>query len=373
MSGQSPNLLRNPLHGSSSKWSVILPAALLFGCVVLLLDLVGVFYPVEFVLIVAFGWLAFLFTVVPNVTIDWGQVTAGLVAALLLVLMAHRFAAWFYAAVRVGRVADAAASEMSGPRWNLTWTIQAVLVLVCLFAAGTAMIGVTHQVAWLATSDQPWLERQGSARRAVMRNQSLNTVRMMALGNRSYHQANQTFLPGCTVDGMGRPLHGWQTLMLPYIEEQLLFDRIDLQQPWNSPRNVELFQADIGIWNDRSIERFDDDGFALTSYSANQHVMSGDQALTEDEISDGTGKTLLLGEINDRYPAWGAPTNWRDPQLGLNRSPSGFGSHWPGGVVVFAFADGHSQLLTDQIDPKVLRALSTPAGDDNDDIVSDND
>lgn len=40
----------------------------------------------------------------------------------------------------------------------------------------------------------------------------------------------------------------------------------------------------------------------------------------------------------------------------------GFGGPWPNGGTQFAMADGSVRLLRDDIDPKVLRALATPAG-----------
>ena len=33
----------------------------------------------------------------------------------------------------------------------------------------------------------------------------------------------------------------------------------------------------------------------------------------------------MAGEVAGDFKPWGDPTNWRDPALGINRSPEGFG------------------------------------------------
>jgi prepilin-type processing-associated H-X9-DG protein len=76
---------------------------------------------------------------------------------------------------------------------------------------------------------------------------------------------------------------------------------------------------------------------------------------------DGTANTLMAGEAADDFKPWGHPTNWRDPAIGINRSPQGFGSPHRGGAV-FLFMDGSVRFIKDTVDPQVLKSLSTPAG-----------
>jgi hypothetical protein len=64
------------------------------------------------------------------------------------------------------------------------------------------------------------------------------------------------------------------------------------------------------------------------------------------------------------FQPWGAPTNWRDPTLGINSNRRGFGSHPELKGVLFAMADGSVEFVSEEIDPRILEALTTPdAGD----------
>jgi prepilin-type processing-associated H-X9-DG protein len=53
--------------------------------------------------------------------------------------------------------------------------------------------------------------------------------------------------------------------------------------------------------------------------------------------------------------------NWRDANLGINRSPEGFGAPWTGGAH-FLMADGSARFVSENIDPKLLEAIATPDG-----------
>jgi hypothetical protein len=93
-------------------------------------------------------------------------------------------------------------------------------------------------------------------------------------------------------------------------------------------------------------------------------VLGGEKARTLKDISDGdgTGNTLFAGEVNNEFKPWSYPANWRDPALGINRSPRGFGGSRASHSAAFMFADGSVRNLSDSTSPAVLKALSTPNG-----------
>jgi hypothetical protein len=106
------------------------------------------------------------------------------------------------------------------------------------------------------------------------------------------------------------------------------------------------------------------DGFAATHYAGNQHVLLPDSQLKLGDVTDGTSNTIVAGEVAGGFRAWGDPANVRDPGLGINAAPDGFGSSSPGGCH-FLLMDGSVRFVSENIDPGVLKALSTYNGGEN--------
>jgi hypothetical protein len=159
-------------------------------------------------------------------------------------------------------------------------------------------------------------------------------------------------------------LHGWQTFLLPFVDERTLFAAIDFDRPWTDPVNAPSFQTDVEPFQNPMIdETKGPTGLSLTHYSANSHVLrSPEKPLRFSDITDGTANTLFVGEIVSSLPPWGQPRNVRDPAIGLHTSPDSFGGPWPSGETHFSFLDGRVRGLNKNIDPAVLKAISTPSG-----------
>jgi prepilin-type processing-associated H-X9-DG protein len=131
---------------------------------------------------------------------------------------------------------------------------------------------------------------------------------------------------------------------------------------------------------------FDAEGFGLSYWAGNVHVLpiksvhaaastslNGQQSDTNqlswqergismNQITDGTSTTILLGSAGANFRPWGHPANVRDPAIGINRSPEGFGGPpgWNGAM--FLMCDGSVGFLSDATDLSVMEALATPAG-----------
>ena len=96
----------------------------------------------------------------PQITVRWDLLASTAVYVALLLVGAHGFLRWLYREMRK----DANA----GPGvWKWRWTLGATALILLMFVAGTAMVGVVHQTVWLARSPEP-LYRRGSPKRNVV-------------------------------------------------------------------------------------------------------------------------------------------------------------------------------------------------------------
>lgn len=177
-----------------------------------------------------------------------------------------------------------------------------------------------------------------------------------------YAAASGAYPAGATVGPRGELLHGWQARLLPFLKQGAVYDQINFAIPWDDPGNAAPMRTRIETFLNPKIRvEADASGPSPSHYAANAWVLGGDSAWKLNEIPDGTSHTIHLGEAGAAFKPCGHPTNWRDPALGINRSPTGFGSPFPGGAN-FSFVDGSVRFLKDSIDPKVFRALATPNG-----------
>jgi hypothetical protein len=295
---------------------------------------------------VLFGWISFLVRVVPEVKPDGPTVLVGAAALLLFAVGVH----W------LGRSWRGTANPAG--RWRARWTAAVVLGVVLLFTAGIAVIGITHQVAWLATSEQPLVGK-------TLRQHGSPEVQLKMIGNalHGYHDVGNAFPPGGTFTPNGEMLHSWETHILPYLGYSA--SEIDMKHPWNSPANERYFKCVLPDFINpefRTPALEDGNGFGLSHYAANSRVMAANKSSGLKDVTNGAANTILVGEVNAGFKPWGHPVNWRDPAVGLHGGANAFGGPAATTGTAFLMGDGSVRVVGNGVDPAVLRALSDPRG-----------
>ena len=277
----------------------------------LFLTCAGLALPIELVAYTLFGWIFYLARTLPDVKLTSdGAATAGICLVLLAVGL-HFFLAWLYREIRN----PARVTMPRVDRWKWRWTADALVVTVLMFVAGMAVTGMAHQIGWLLNSKEPWVEYGGGARDAARRAQSVNNLKQIGLALHVYHDNHHSFPPGGTFDSQGRPLQSWQAMILPYTEQTDLYRRIDFSVAWNDQRNAPAFQTEIDVYLRPGVTpKKNAAGYALSQYAANVYMLGGDRPRTLSEVSDGTGSTLMAGEVHRTVSSRGAT-----PQIGETR------------------------------------------------------
>ncbi|MCA9105379.1 MAG: DUF1559 domain-containing protein, partial [Planctomycetales bacterium] len=129
---------------------------------------------------------------------------------------------------------------------------------------------------------------------SAARVQNQNNLRQIGLALHNYHDTFRRFPPQAITDDNGRPLLSWRVAILPYIEQQQLYDQFHHDEPWDSEHNLALLERMPAVFRDPLSEAEP----GMTTFLG----ISGDAGIfPEDregvriaEIIDGTSNTLMV-------------------------------------------------------------------------------
>jgi hypothetical protein len=198
----------------------------------------------------------------------------------------------------------------------------------------------------------------------------------------AYHDQHGSYPPAYAADKAGKPMCSWRAQLLPFLDENDLYQQYDANSAWNSPKNSTVsfdryasrrFGNDFQCWIDPSSYR----GPATndtTSYFAvvgPRTAWHGSAPTRRSDLPDGGRRMILLVESADRAINWKEPKDltYEEAVSGVNR-PSGpciSSAHAIGddyfhtarhGAFV-AFVDGSVHFLPEDISAEDLDALLT--------------
>ena len=201
----------------------------------------------------------------------------------------------------------------------------------------------------------------GAAQQAERRMQCTINLKRIVLAVHNYHDSRNGMPPLYTVDANGKPLHSWRVLLLPYLEESTLYDKIRLDEPWDSAHNKQFHNAVVSVYscsNNTSCKpgkactysAIAGEGFAPNKSAGmmTEHTFS--------RLQDGTSNTLAVVEVKE-------PFCWMDPtaDITLDELAKGInvgraGSFHPGGCNIALF-DGSVRFISQTVTKELLKAL----------------
>ena len=222
-----------------------------------------------------------------------------------------------------------------------------------------------------------------AARRSAWRLKCAQNEHQIGIGLHAYHAAHGSFPPGGIEwrragDTAARQL-AWSAFLLPFVEEQALYDRLDLTTAFDSSVNAEAAATLLPLYICPTSERgpqlvsgrgpCDYGGIFGERISSRNDPPKGtmlyDRTVKIRQITDGTSRTIIVAEDSKFADGqWINGRNIFDQAFAINQAPpweNDIRSQHGGGANTL-YADGSVHFLTDFLDKYLLGALCTRAG-----------
>jgi hypothetical protein len=194
-------------------------------------------------------------------------------------------------------------------------------------------------------------------------------LKQIGIGLHNYHDVFNSFpLIGAEETPPGINM-SWRVRMLPYIEQRMLYERVNFSEPWNGPSNTILQNSPMpGVYavppagsdeRNTSYLVFTTDDIVQHGQLRGEPMFGSFRSQGRGragiaDCPDGTSNTILVVEADrDRAVHWVRPQDLKfdpaNPKAGLGQVRSG------GFIVVMG--DGAVRFLPNSIDEEVLRRL----------------
>ncbi len=166
---------------------------------------------------------------------------------------------------------------------------------------------------------------------------SVNNLKQLALAMHVYYDVHKSFPPRASLSKDGKPLLSWRVAILPYLEQQKLYDEFHHDEPWDSEHNKKLIAKIPDVLEPATDQKIELGKTCYLLPVGPGTIFEKAEGAKFQDIKDGTSNTILIVEAApDRAVEWTRPDDWQfDPQnpnqglIGLR--PNGFAA---------AFADG---------------------------------
>jgi hypothetical protein len=234
-------------------------------------------------------------------------------------------------------------SESHGPLAGNGVGPMLPLPMFLFVARSQAQVAVARQEAVAASSAM-------GARRAM----SINNLKQIALAALNYAEANGAYPAAFIADKTtGKPLLSWRVAILPYVEQDALYNQFHLDEPWDSDNNKKLIARMPTLYRSSNGATAPGKTRYLTVRSKDGVFPSKDGVRLAD-VPDGLSNTLLVVEADESHAVtWTRPDDLpfdpKKPGTGLTGQPSrGFNA---------VFCDGAARFIPDTVGAEALCSL----------------
>lgn len=230
------------------------------------------------------------------------------------------------------------------------WTQHEDRLSLSVNTNGTAAIGIA--VGMLLPAVQ-------AARAAAQRMSSSNNEKQIMLAFHNYESAYRQ-LPNRAWkrDADGKPLLSWRVALLPFLEESNLYQQFKLDEPWDSPHNIQLLDRMPATYRNPQVPTEKGYTTYLMPFGAGTPG-SEEGKLTFSMFTDGLSNTIAIVEVDSEYSVpWTAPDDIDIEEHDLTDA-------FPIQGANVGLWDGSVRFFSSFIDLELLEKMLTHRGGEN--------
>lgn len=176
---------------------------------------------------------------------------------------------------------------------------------------------------------------------------SANNLKQIGLAFHTYHDAMGTFPTAAIASKDGKPLLSWRVALLPYLEENQLYQQFKLDEPWDSPNNMKLLAKMPRVYGEPIKGKYETYYQVFTGTGA---IFDGPKGIKLNQIVDGTSNTILAIEAGSAVP-WTKP---EDVAFDAKKELPKFGGLFEGGFHTL-LADGSVRFHAGTVNADMMR------------------
>jgi Protein of unknown function (DUF1559) len=188
----------------------------------------------------------------------------------------------------------------------------------------------------------------------------INHLKQVAVAMHSFQDTHNSLPPHASYDKNGKPLLSWRVHLLPFLEEDNLYQQFHLNEPWDSAHNRTLIPRMPEVYGPPPNSGVPEGKTTLMVPVGDDTVFPDRKGGTQfQDIVRGTSNTILIVEVTAPHAViWTKPDDLNvtpsDPKEGLVE---------PGQAGIRAvFADGSFRRLPASITPDELWEMFTRGG-----------
>ncbi|MCO8123936.1 protein kinase [Stieleria sp. TO1_6] len=212
-----------------------------------------------------------------------------------------------------------------------------------------------------------YLEQMETVKNSAAATRSRNNLKQLAIAFHNFNDTYKTF-PGSVNKSAGyigvnkqedvQPF-SWRVAILPFIDQNELFEQYKFDQPWDSQSNLQLLEKMPGIYRSPFADADQPVGNTnYMGYATEQGALGTNGGVKLKEFADGTANTILLVGCKESVP-WTKPEDMHEQSellKPLTVDP-----------LIYAMVDG-SVRTADKFDPHQWRAMITRDGRESMDV-----